>query len=78
MIYDSPTVNSKCFSVASYEVLPLNVHYAQEPLLGAFTNSSSAKKKKITTPHGPINIISDIAIFFGTLCRPTGRTPALR
>lgn len=40
MIYDSFTVKSQCFSAASHEMLPLNVHYAEEPLLGEFTNSS--------------------------------------
>lgn len=49
MIYDSFTVNSKSFSAASHEMLPLNV---QEPLL-EFTNSSWAKDQIIfdTRPH---------------------------
>lgn len=65
MIYDSFTVKSKCFSAASHEMLPLNVHYAEEPLLGEFTNSIWAKK--------PVTVA-----FLWTLCCPAEHTPALR
>lgn len=77
MIHDSFTVNSRRFSAASYEMLPLNVHYAEEPLWEEFTNSSWAKDQTIfdTWPHKH-HFRHDH--FLGTLWCPAGYTPALR
>lgn len=73
MIYDSFTVNSKCFSAASHEMLPLNV---QEPLL-EFTNSSWAKDG-IIFDTDPINIISHGHFLWASLASSGTHTQTLQ